>query len=170
MSLQDYLMPGEKILSECKPFYATSRRIMRYDEREGGGPTELAYQQLAGVELIRKPNHPMIILGLLCIFAAVLLTMAGLIFFTSALALIGGGVLIVLGVRGTLGYYQLRTRQSDRPIGQPLETSLGASFLMLMESLGLRTPDEEARWRLEYQKAGSFIATVRNITGELPGM
>ncbi len=170
MSLQDYLMPGEKVLSVCEPFYATSRRIMRYDEKEGGGPAEIAYQQLTGVELIRKPSHPMIILGLLCIFVAILLTMTGLIIVTSIVALFGGGALIALGVRGGLGYYQLRTRSSRRPEGHPLETGMAASILALMESLGLRKPDEDAIWRLDYQKAGSFIATVRNITGELPGL
>ena len=47
MGLQDILMPGEKRLSERKPFYATSRRIMRFNEREKGEPAEIAYQQLS---------------------------------------------------------------------------------------------------------------------------
>jgi hypothetical protein len=34
--------------------------------------------------------------------------------------------------------------------------------------MGLSTPKEKALWQLDYARAGSFIATVRNIVGELP--
>ena len=170
MSLQDMLMPGERIVSECKPFYATSRRIMRYDEKEGGGPAEIAYHQLTGVDIIRKPSHPMILFGTLCILATIFLTVTGLIFITSVLALIAGAVLIGFGFRGKLGYYQLHIQKSSRPTSQESEPDLMTSVRALMESLGLMTPNEEARRRLDYPRAGSFIATIRNITGELPGM
>jgi hypothetical protein len=44
----------------------------------------------------------------------------------------------------------------------------GNTLLMLMEYLGLRTAVEETRWRMDYSKAGSFLATIRNIVGDLP--
>ena len=42
------------------------------------------------------------------------------------------------------------------------------TLLTVMEYLGLRTSVEETRWRMDYTKAGSFLATVRNIVGDLP--
>ena len=105
MSLQDILIPGEKILYECKPFYATSPRIIRYDETAQGEPmAEIAYHQLTAVELMRKPNHTMMILGTLVILAAIYLIGAGFIFITFIPALMGGAALLALGARGNLGY------------------------------------------------------------------
>ena len=171
MSLQDILMPGEKILSECRPFYATSRRIIRYDERVQGAPmVEVAYHQLTAVEVIRKPSHPMMLLGTLAVISAIFLTAIGLIFITSLPALIAGVVLLVLGARGKLGYYRLHVRENSAAPAQPStsEADLGTTIRSFMEYMGVMTPAEEARWIMDYSKARSFIATVRNIRGEIP--
>ena len=169
MSVQDVLMPGEKILSVCKPLYATSQRIVRYDERMPGGPVdEIAYHQLTGVELMWKPSHPMMIIGTVSIIAAVFLSLTGLIFITSVPALIIGVVLLALGARGGPGYYRLRISDPSAGAYMTPDRKQGNTLLMLMEYLGLRTAVEETRWRMDYSKAGSFLATIRNIVGDLP--
>lgn len=169
MSVQDILKPGEKVLSVCKPLYATSQRIVRYDERMPGEQVdEIAYNDLTGVELMWKPSHPMMILGTVCIIAAIFLSLTGLILITSVPALIIGVVLLVLGARGGPGYYRLRTRDSSpHPYLTP-DRKQSITLLTVMEYLGLRTSIEETRWRMDYSKAGSFLATVRNIVGDLP--
>jgi hypothetical protein len=164
-------MPGEKVISECKPFYATSKRIIRYDEGAQSQPVaEIGYHQLAAVELMRKPSHPMMALGTLCILAAIFLAASSIIIVTAIPALIVGVVLLAIGARGNLGYYQLRIRETHRATHQALGASQGSAINTLIESLGLRTPPEEARWRVDYARAGSFLATIRVITGELPGL
>ena len=46
-SIHSILVPGEKILFECRPFYATSRRIIRYDESSPREQvSEVDYQQV----------------------------------------------------------------------------------------------------------------------------
>jgi hypothetical protein len=166
-------MPGEKVISECKPFYATSKRIIRYDEGAQSQPVaEIGYHQLAAVELMRKPSHPMMALGTLCILAAIFLAASSIIIVTAIPALIVGVVLLAIGARGNLGYYQLRIRETHTPAHQAVgaDQGSGSTINTLIESLGLRTPPEEARWRVDYARAGSFLATIRVITGELPGL
>ena len=169
MSVQDFLKPGEKILSVCKPLYATSQRIVRYDERMPGGPVdEIAYHELTGVELMWKPSHPMMILGTISIISALFLSLTGLILITTVPALIIGVVLLGLGARGGPGYYRLRTRDSSPHPYMTPEHKQSITLLTVMEYLGLRTAVQETRWRMDYSKAGSFLATIRNIVGDLP--
>ena len=154
------LMPGERILSECKPFYATSRRIIRYDDGLDGEPmAEITYPQLTGVQLARKPSHPLMLAGTVAILGAVFLTLVGVIFFTSILALAGGIAMLAFGARGKVGYYRLLVQVPGGTTSRGLEAEPGS---------GLGTIMDEARWRLDYPQGGSFIATVRNIKGELP--
>ena len=40
---------------------------------------EIAYNDLTGVELMWKPSHPMMILGTVCVIAAIFLSLTGLI-------------------------------------------------------------------------------------------
>ncbi len=169
MSVENMLMPGERILSECKPFYATSRRIIRYDDGLDGEPmAEITYPQLTGVQLARKPSHPLMLAGTVAILGAVFLTLVGVIFFTSILALAGGIAMLAFGARGKVGYYRLLVQVPGGTTSRGLEAEPGSGLGTIMEALGLKSSDDEARWRLDYPQGGSFIATVRNIKGELP--
>ena len=169
MSLEDVLGPGEKVISECKPFYATSRRIIRYDERAGRDQVhELEYHELTSVELVRKPNHPLMIMGTLALLAAILLTTTGLIIVTAIPALMAGIMLLVLGARGKLGYYRLNVREPSPPRPGDPDPGWDGTIRSLLEPLGLMTPTRDARWCLDYKRGGSFIATIRVIVRELP--
>ena len=167
MSVQDNLMPGEQILSECKPFYATSRRIIRYDERAARQPmAEVAYQQLASVELMRTPSHPVMVMGTIIFLVAVFLTFSGIIVITSIPAMLAGAALLALGAKGKFGYYQLHfhsTRSAMEYEARP--EWWGSSLRNLMENMGLSTPKEKALWQLDYATAGSFIATGEEHCG-----
>ena len=168
-SIHSILVPGEKILSECRPFYATSRRIIRYDESSPREQvSEVDYQQITAVEIIRKPSHPTMLLGTLCVLAALFLGTTGFLIVTAVPAAIGGIALVILGARGKLGYYQLHIRKQAAPVATDPDGDLGSTMVSFVGSLGLRTPPDQLRWRLDYYQAGSFIATVRNVLGELP--
>jgi hypothetical protein len=143
VDIQAHLSPSEKILSEFKPFYATSHRIIRVAPGDAGSRTrllEIPYHQLTAVELMRRPNHPMMIIG--TIMTAIGLYLATVPFITSIFAILAGAAVLAIGARGKLGYYQLHAS------GMP--------------------PEAERFWQVDYQRSGSFIATVRSAIGQLP--
>ncbi len=169
MSLQDVLIPGEKVLSECKPLYATSRRIIRYDEGPGAEPmAELAYHQISGVQVRQQPSYFMMVFGALCLISALYLTLLGHIFITALPALVIGVVLMFFGAQGKFRYYQLRLRNVPPPVTTEPETNWDTTVRPFMESIGVMTPAYEALWRLDYHSGGSFIATIRTVIGHLP--
>ena len=169
LNLEGVLLPGEKILSECKPFYATSRRIIRYDRGMRRPRVEsIDYEEITSLGLVRKLSHPMMILGTLAILAAVFLSAGGFLFFTSILALIVGVGLLMLGARGNLGYYRLNLRKPPGPLPDPSEATWATTMRGFMESVGLMASEDQGKWCLDYYRAGSFIATIRIIVKDLP--
>ena len=168
MSLQDVLVPGEKVLSECKPFYATSRRIIRYDEGPGAKPmAALAYHQISGVQVRQRPSYFMMVFGALCLLSALYLTLMGHIFVTALPALVIGVVLMFFGVQGKLKYYQLQLRDVLPPVSMEPQTDWNTTIRPFMESVGIIAPTYEALWRLDYYSGRSFIATIRTVIGHL---
>ena len=169
MSLQDILTPGEKTLAECDPFYATSRRIIRYEGEDRPDSThELAYHELAGVEVVRKPNHPMMVAGTLAVISAIFLAFAKILLITPILSLIAGVLLLYFGSRGQPGYYRLILRTPPTATLGTSEEQRGPTIGSLLILLGLKAPADETLWQLDYLKGGSFIETVRTVVGNLP--
>ena len=143
MSIHDRLMPGEDILSEFKPFYATSRRILRYREKPSGVEfNELTYDRLETIEMVRTPRHNLMISGTLIVIAALTADAIGAIRFTTFPAVIIGIAVVIFGGLGKEGYYQLHIRRADR--------------------------GEERAWRIKFAGSGSFVATLRSVIGEIP--
>ena len=169
MTVQDVLLPDEKVLSECKPFYATSRRIIRLDEgSHGGSLAELTYTQVTAVGLVRNPSYPVMIAGVMVLLCAVFVTFIGFIFFTSILAVGGGAALLLSGSRGKPAFYQLHVQKlptlaPSRP-GSEWQTTINT----FKGWLGMGADEGDSKWRLDYRKGGSFITTVRLVKGTLP--
>lgn len=169
MSLQDILTPGEKMLAECGPYYATSRPIIKYEGEDRPDSThEIAYHELAGVEVVRKPSHPMMVAGTLAVISAIFLAFAKVLVFTLILALIAGALLLYFGSRGKPGYYRLILKTPPSAPFSPSKEQGGPTIGSLLILLGLKTPPDETLWRLDYWKGGSFIETVRTVVGNLP--
>ena len=167
--LETALMPGERVLSECGTLLATSRRLLR---REGQGGRvfyeELPYQQLTGVQVVRKASHPVMALGVLAVIGAIFMTITGLIFVTAFLAVAGGLAMVLYGSKGHNSYYQLHVDQPpDAPFPEP-PTELEVAIERLKTAFGITTEKVDKRWQLDYVKGRSFIATVRTIRGDLP--
>ncbi len=168
-NLETMLAPGEKVLSQCGPLYATSRRLLRY-ERQGGAVSfeELSYQQLTGVEVVRKASHPIMALGVLAVLGAIFMTITGLIFVTAFLAVAGGLAMVLYGSKGHNSYYQLHVDQPPTVPSPEPPTELEVALDRIKSAFGINTEKVDKRWQLDFVKGRSFIATVRTIRGDLP--
>jgi hypothetical protein len=141
--IQSYLAPSERLLSVFGPFYATSYRVLRLDPPggpSGGHLLEIPYNQLTSIDMVRRPNHPILALGTFLIILGLLLSMV--LFFSTILVIMMGGALIYVGARGKPGYYQLYARDMPK--------------------------HAERYWQVEYNRSGNFIATVRSAIGQMP--
>ncbi len=143
MGVYDHLMAGEEMLSQFDPFYATSRRVIRYVQK----PTreeflELPYARLTSIETIKTPRHNLMIAGTAVIIGAVFLFLTLFVVITLLPAIIMGLAMIIYGGMGKEGYVQLHIH--------------GA------------TSGEERPWRVKWQGSGSFIATIRSVIGQMP--
>ena len=141
MNVRDHFLPDEYLLAESAPFYVTTHRLIRYDERPMGN--ELIHyprERLASVEQMRTPNHKLMIIGTVVTLGGVYLLIIG--FVTSVLAIAGGIVGIVYGSMQGEGYYQIRIH-------------------------GL-SEEETLRWRVSSRGTGRLIRTLREALGEYP--
>ena len=139
MGIRERLKHGETIISDHHPYYATSDRVIHYQEIDGREELwELPYARLTSVEVVKLPRHKMMIAGTMLIVGGAIMSVT-LQFITSWLAIVGGVAAIIYGGIGREAYYQLHAN-------------------------GM-TKEEAARWRLVYWGSGSFIRTIRTVTG-----
>jgi hypothetical protein len=142
MGIRDQLRLGEVIISDHHPFYASSQRIIHYEERDGEGELrDIPYASLTSVEVIKLPRHKVMVAGTLMIIGGALMA-ATLQFLTSWLAIFVGVGAIIYGGIGKESFYQIH-------------------------AYGM-TKDEASKWRLNYWGNGSFVHTIRTVIGQLP--
>ncbi|MBI2855560.1 MAG: hypothetical protein HYX93_01790 [Chloroflexi bacterium] len=142
MGIRDHLREGEAIISDHSPYYATSYRVIYYQERDGTEELhDPPYGLLSSVEVIKLPRHRVMIASTLMIIGGAVMASYG--FFTSWLAIVVGVGGLIYGGMGRKAYYQFRVR-------------------------GM-TQDGESQWRLPYWGSGSFVRTVRTIIGDRSG-
>lgn len=141
MSLTSHLEPGEEVLARAGPFYATSRRVLRYQLLRGGAEDfrQLPYAKISSVEATRMPNHRFMVTGTLIGISGVFITLT-LGFFTTILAVPAGIALIILGSRGwgNQQYFQLHAPGS--------------------------TPKEQALWRIPYAGSMDLMVAIQSHT------
>ncbi|MSQ14761.1 MAG: hypothetical protein EXR50_02725 [Dehalococcoidia bacterium] len=139
MSLRDHLEPEEHIQSRCDPFYATSRRLIRYQlTREGEKIQFLSYRGVKSVELVRKPQHKLMVAGTL-MSATGLFLFVYLMLWTAIPAFFMGIGLIIYGGQGNEVYYQIHFDNM--------------------------TAQEKELWRIRIRGSKDFIASIADITG-----
>ena len=139
MGIRGRLRHEETIISDHHPYYATSQRVILLQEIDVREELwELPYARLTSVEVIKLPRHRMMIAGTLMIVGGAIMSTIG--YFTSGLAILAGIGAIIYGGIGRETYYQLHAD-------------------------GM-TKEEAARWRLAYWGSGSFIRTIRTVTGK----
>ncbi len=135
--IRSHLRSGETIISDHRPFFATSQRVILIQNHHPR-VVEIPYQTLSSIELVKEPLHKLMIAGTLMIIGGGILTTV--VYITSWFAIIIGCGSLVYGAIGRKSYYQLNT---DR-----------------------MTDEEELLWRLPYWGSGSFIRTIRRIVGD----
>lgn len=74
MSIRDHLRQGEAIISDHNPFYATSHRVIHYEEKDGGEELlELPYSRLTSVEVVKLARHKVMIAGTMMVIGGVIM-------------------------------------------------------------------------------------------------
>ncbi len=140
MALRDHLEPEERIQARCDPFYATSLRLVRYQlTKEGELVSYSAYRRIQSVELVRKPQHKLMVMGtILGVCGFILYFYWGLI--TAIPTFFFGVGIIIYGGQGKAVYYQLH--------------------------LSDMTSQEKEIWRIQIRGSKDFIAAIGDITGK----
>ncbi|MDP6453551.1 MAG: hypothetical protein QF898_09615 [SAR202 cluster bacterium] len=134
-----YLRDGERIVSQFGPYFATSQRILVVLKKAAGTDVdELPYAQLESIDEVSVPNHRKMIMGSILAILGLILTF-GWFLILPMIAVFAGVILVFHGAVGQPAYYQLRGRDMER--------------------------EQLRRWQVRRYGAGSFIATIRTITG-----
>ena len=143
VEIQRHLAASERLLSVFRPFYATSFRVLRLDPVDGpsqGNLLAIPYSEITSVNLVRRSNHVVMGLGTALVILGLILTT--LLFFSSLLAILVGAGFLLVGFNGKPGYYQISAR------GLPRKA--------------------ERYWQVNYNRSGTFIATLRSAIGQMP--
>ena len=140
MAIRDKLNVEESIISDNSPYYITSQRLIYYQENERGEEfSEIPYSRIESVEIVRSPIHKLMIAGTMLTIGGAIMA-ASMHFITSWPAMLAGIAALIYGGIGRESHYQIHAKEMTK-----LETD---------------------RWRLTYWGNGSFVKTVRTITGE----
>lgn len=138
-----YLSANETIIARSGEFYATSMRVIRYRQSDGGDDFhQLPYNRIESIELVYKPRHGLMFAGTVLAVLGMFFFMASVARFTGIPAVVAGIALILVGSRGRRGFYQLRLYNPE--------------------------PEEEERWRIPIRGTASLVATIRSATGQMP--
>ena len=137
--VEPLLAINERVVSSFGPYHATSRRVILVIERRAAPRVyELPYTDLESITEVRKSNQRQMALGGALAFAGVLTLFAWYLIVPIA-ALILGLVIAFQGSVGRPAYYQLLGRGME---GRDLY-----------------------RWQVKHYGAGSFIASISEMTG-----
>ncbi|MCH8311010.1 MAG: hypothetical protein IIB17_11035 [Chloroflexi bacterium] len=137
-----HLKDGERIVSQFGPYFATSQRILVVMKKAAGTVVdELPYTQLETIDEVSVPNHRKMIIGTIMAITGFVLTF-GWYLILPLIAAFLGVFMVFQGAVGHPAYYQLRGRDMAR--------------------------HQLQRWQIRRYGAGSFIATIRTITGLNP--
>ncbi len=142
MNIRGRLRYGETVISDHHPYYATSQRIILYQEIEGREELyELPYARVTSVDVVKLPRHKMMVAGTLLIVGGAIMSSYG--FITSIPAILAGIGALVYGGIGREAYYQINANGMSK--------------------------EEAVKWRLVYWGSGSFVRTVQTVLGERSG-
>lgn len=140
LSVRGQLKQGERIVSNFGPYYATSDRILLYLETSAGPvQRELPYADLERIEEVKVTKQKLMILGTAIAlggFAAA--AVWGIVVLL--ISLLVGISLVVYGGISRPAYYQLHGR--------------GVSA------------EDMPYWQVRHHGAGSFLSSIRTITGD----
>ena len=128
-------------MSSFGPYHATSRRVILLTERRDGAQIhhELPYAELESITEVRAWNRRRVALGA-ALASAGIATMFAWFLIIPIVAVAMGAMIMLQGSIGRPAYYQLKARG--------------------MEGKALH------RWQVKHYGAGSFIASISEMTGK----
>ncbi len=101
MPIEDHLTIGENILAQDGKYYATDKRIIRYEKGIFSEDlSDLAYSHISSINLISRFRYPILIL------IGAIITVLGIIIGKDSLMLIVGILFAIAGVLLKDAYYQ----------------------------------------------------------------
>ena len=140
MSVHDRLMDDERIVLQHPPFYLTTHRLLRYEDDQGRDSfREISLRGMTEIEEMVATDHRIMAIGVTLVVSGVILIATwGL--FTAFLAVVGGIAALILGAKGKVKGYQVRSP---------------------------RIPERELDlWRLPTWGADNFVGKLRAIAAE----
>ena len=138
-AVKPLLERGERLVSSFGPYHATSRRVILVSGPSDEAQThELHYGELEGILEVCASDHKRMVLGTVMVVAG-LLTMFVWFLIMPIVAIVVGAFVILQGSIGRPAYYQLKGRGMQ---GREL-----------------------FKWQVKHYGAGSFIASINEITG-----
>ena len=140
MPLMRHLSYGEEIVAQAQGFYATTSRVIRYQETEDGQESvrSLPYSSLETVRVVRKPRYKYLLLG--GAMAVLSAPMFYWLVISGTVMLIVGLALAVYSLKEYEAYYQLHARHM--------------------------TTEEFELWRIPREGSGLLVAEIRRIIGD----
>ncbi|MBI4287240.1 MAG: hypothetical protein HY671_02290 [Chloroflexi bacterium] len=161
MPLQTYLMEGEKIIAQCGDFYASNKRLIRYQKHLFGEEVDdIPYAHLTSVGVARKPRRGLIRAGVVVIvtFLSSLLMLAIISPILKSLSgLLGGSFGLNLGPLVPIHLIAL-----GAGVAMVLAGVFVPSVFVQFRAPGLNK-DAEARFRLHGGGRGASLDLVRIV-------
>lgn len=171
MPLQTYLMDGEKILAQCGNFYASNKRLIRYEKRLFSEELDdIPYSHLTSIGVARKPRKGLIWAGL-TILGLVLSSLATLGIMSAIMKSISP---LMGGFEGLLGLPGGSVGFDVGPLIPLHVVGIGVSLAMVLVGIFVPTvfiqfrapgldKDAEARFRLRGVPRGPSLELVRIV-------
>ena len=143
MSVHDYLTDEERIVLQHPPFYLTTHRLLRCEDENGRDSfREIPLRGMTDVEMIQVTDHRIMTVGAVLVVSGVILIATwGL--FTAFFAVVGGIAALVLGSKGKVKGYQVRSpRRPERELEMWRLTTWGAvNFVTKLRAIAAENQD-----------------------------
>lgn len=143
MGVHEHLIDEERIVLQHPPFYLTTHRLLRCEDDNGAESfREVPLLGMTEVEQLRVTDHKILSIGAILVVSGVIL-MATWGLFTAFLGVIAGIVALVLGSKGKVVGYQVKSpRIPDREQGMWLLPTWGAdNFINKLQSIATENHD-----------------------------
>lgn len=164
-------MDGEKILAQCGAFYASNKRLIRYQKRFLSEELDdIPYSHLSSIGMARKPRRGLIWMGITVISFVLssLATLAIVSYIFKSIAPLLGGSMGQLGIPGGSLSFDVGPWVPIHVVGLVIGIAMTAAGILVPNVfIQFRAPglnkDAEARFRLQGARREASLNLVRIV-------